>query len=240
MIYTFLASFDLALDHANRLRPQMPALYNAARVNEMPIPSVCYIPSVRCAENTDDETHEEELSSNENEAQCDVKQESFEQVQLDAADISALNDIFSVDNDSIVDDFDIEPNENIENEILSGAEPNNPLENNGNMELASDAIGSTNVTDSDIHQQNENLENESVSHAEQNDSLENNGNMELASQATGSTNATTQKFGDEDEDLEFTYTSEADFLPHQVKDGYIIKLNDELTDYWPFKLNVIL
>lgn len=140
-----------------------------------------------------------------------------------------------------MNDFNIESNENIESENTSGVEPNNPSHNNGNMDLASDAIGLANMADSDIHQQNEILEIEIPSHDEQNDLLENNGNMELASQATGSKkNTVTEKFDDDDEDLEFTYTSEADFLPHQVNDGYVIKLNDALTDSLPFKLNVIL
>lgn len=82
MIHILTASFDEALHHANHLRTQMPAEYNAKRVNEKPIPPVRYT-HMQSTENTD--------------VQSEVKPEPFEQVQLDAADVSALDDIFSDD-----------------------------------------------------------------------------------------------------------------------------------------------
>lgn len=41
-----------------------------------------------------------------------------------------------------------------------------------------------------------------------------------------------------DDSLEFTYTSENDFQPMVVADGFEIKANDALTNNWPFKQNV--
>lgn len=184
----------------------MPATYNVARINEIPIPPVHYT-NARVNENAEEASNEEELCSSENSdsAQIDVKHESF-QFELDAADASALDEIFTVDNDSIVSDLDIELNENVDNDCES----------------------------------NEDVEVENASRAESNDIFENNGDAPLTSSTAVVTNRITQKIDDsDDDDFEITFTSAADFQPYVVQDGYIIKLNDLLTDSLPFKLNVI-
>lgn len=147
------------------------------------------------AENTADETREEELLDVENDGSVkntngegneenlagirnEIKQE-FQQVQLADVDECALDGVFSLDGDD--------------------------------MDLTSSTIDT--VDEADAQQQNE---------------------------TEPPTLTKTEKLDDSDEELEFTYTSSTDFQPHQQNDGYFIKLNDLLTDYFPFKLNVII
>lgn len=230
-----LASFDLALDHANRLRSQMPATYNEARVHEMPIPSTRYTPSVLSAENTYDDTREEELFSNENETQYEEK---FAIVELEANDIDAFDEIFSMENDSRVSDVDTEQNEDVVGETASSSEPHGSSKNDDNEGMASTTTGPVNHTTHKFDD-DENDVDETASLAEPHGLLEKNDNESLASTTTGYVNRTTYKFDDDDDDLEYTYTSESDFRPYTVNDGYSIKSNDMLSNNWPFKENVI-
>lgn len=136
MIYILLASFYEALDHANRKRNHAPAIYNEARVNETPIPIVNHANEERI-ENSDGESNaEEELAVQIDEEifeeqempiseQNDVKP-VFGTVELDNADVSALNDLFSLDST-------IETNENIE----QMAATNDSLESTHNEDVVS-------------------------------------------------------------------------------------------------------
>lgn len=164
------------------MRSQIPATYNVARVYEAPIPPV-RVSNIRCAESTDGETDQEESEHIEDEVEnesghIEIKVE-FQQVELDDVDVSALDDIFSLDGD----------------------------------DMKTDATGTIDVAESDAEQRNE---------------------------AAPLTSPTTEKFDDSDDELEFTFSSSTDFMPYQAKDGYILKLDDLLTDHFPFKLNVII
>lgn len=174
------------------MRPQLPATYNKARVHEVPVPPV-HFSSIRCAENTDVETQEEEAEEEShfdfgNESQIDVEDESgqievkqeFPQVEVDDADASALDEIFSMDGDE-----------------LDATE------------------GSMDAAESGTQQRNE-----------------------TAPPTAPPT--TTEKFDNSDDELEYTFSSAKDFMPYQSKDGYFLKMNDLLTDHYPFKLNVII
>lgn len=141
MIYIHLASFYEAADHANRKRNRAPAIYNEARVNETPIPIVNHANEER-TENSDDESNaEQELAFQIGEETCEEQEMGnfeqvdikpvFETVELDNADVSALDDLCSVDSD-------IESNED---SLLAAT--NDSLESTLNESAVSSTTGST-------------------------------------------------------------------------------------------------
>lgn len=204
-----IVSFDDAMNHAERLRSHLPAIYNEARIFEQPIPSISTAgemihdeqESVDGINNFEEEVSylNDELTNESNDTTVDVKAPIFDEIQLPTQDALAFDAIFSgeasfAENEMTYDSMN--QNDPLENSSAEAAQIDMPFEENRCTE-------SSNEVDREPISQN----------------------------ITGREITITV-----DDELEYTFTSSADFLPN-IENVYQVKQHDILCDNLPFKQN---
>lgn len=242
-----IVSFDTALNFAEEQRPYLPALYNPARENELPIPPV--------SAQIEDVPANEIVQDNETSQEEDVKP-IFENVQLDAADVNAFdalfgNDSYEEQNETI---NEIDPLANLESassdlnvDISQIADENETSVDNF---IESEATGASNIGE-ETHNV---IESEAAAFdsdmSQVADEYEASADTCIEAGATGASNigektpdvveteaaasdSDNQKVVKYDHEVEYIFTSLADFRP--FTDDYQIKANDVLCQNIPFK-----
>lgn len=202
----FWPSFLEASDHACKLRSQMPATYNEARVTEAPIPPV------NVTDETNNESFEDEAHDAENVVPTAIVHEtSGESSWVDEEE-------FATSQENALGGTSDESTEQVAYEVK--------LETVQVAELDMNALNATFLGDDDLAE------------AHSDNELNESGKNTITSHASNNTDPLKPQKCRVDDDVEYVFTSESDFCPMQVKDGYIIKPNDMLSCNWPLKENV--
>lgn len=214
LIHNFIlisASFDDALQHANRLRRLLPPTYNPARERELPIPPV-------------EITTPSEQSANHDESVQNYVVEVYEHGAFEEPEDYAVEDN-EQDAFEEPEDNGHDADEQTQEQLDDGHNDVKPMFDT--VELQQDdasAFGELSfgaVDEDDPLQSISSLSINAAQPAEEENEM----------------NATANTFK-YDEEVQYSYQTIADFIPIQMNDGYEIKAHDILSDNRPFKKNV--
>lgn len=253
-------TFKEGMEHVERLRPISPAIYNAARVNERPIPSIEPILQSDADTDTENEHNEPEnepvdqipASDPSHVSQNDIKPV----INIDGEDLIAFEVLFNDDDDSASSDpiendplavSQDEENNGLPNDDSVSSEPRQSFSNGIRFESTRNCATKTvdnsiqieNVEENHANDSNQDKLAEEIIHNESAD-----GREVAQAQARAQVVANTRHLllhGQKvvvDEDLEFMHIPGQDLQARQYTPTYETKSNDELCGHTPFKQNV--
>lgn len=225
----FLDTFDDAFAHAERLRCLFPAVYNPARVGEVPIPPVYLINAVE---------NEAQIVQHNEEIENDVASIGDTTVASDEAIENAENHggpeiLIASANATNTEEIDVQVTQNsaqAENEQADEA----PEQNDVSVTVKIKSFGDVVMPPDDLNAINSLFArgNDSTC-VEQPVDLPDNSVEELPDIANHTDDSS-------DDQIECFFESLNDFRPIVLMDGYTIKANDVLSNNIPFKINVSL
>lgn len=221
------------MERANRLRKQLPPIYNPARLNEQPIPQIMPFENEEevevvnnigddlfgCVETEHDARHDEQLNNITSEE--DVKPV----VVLDGVDLAVFGNLLQ---------FDVEEPRPVENEV-------DPLTSNEGYEVVEQIESFSNKIESarsvSLHI------NDEIAHKNQEEIAHENPDADAEEVSNNVEDDILAEYGEKviiDDELEFIHIPGQVLQPIVCAPTYKTKVNDELCGKVPFKENVCI